>query len=579
MQSARYRYGNFFGITAIHLMYMSEAEIERIFNVTSIRTGTKLLVKNLYTEVEALKAIFSDEKVKTLPHVIVKKDNSSTDVRDLISGFNYMLECKAHAVKQPEQDSDLDFSALSALDTDFFDTSNASVSEPDEKPIAFSPQQETSLFTDEFDTSALDAIGSDELDLSNEFKTSTLDALEPEGPQLEDLFSSIEDIDNSEPTVSCDYSDLISLGRAHPETQGVVNNVLQISRYMLSHKDEFTEEERDLISKQIADLPKVPSSVEVPAQFVERSGAISPKSMDILLSLYAHMYRKTTPKGAHTSVYFVDYVSEKLKLMLISRASTVRRLFFASQSDFSRDLSVNRCNNFLADLNNTYLTQTHVSTVLGNVESLIVDCNETLGLTSNIEERKLIHSLRSLSREYMHMLETSLNSTDIEVKEMEWWNTLLELLGTTTILEQYQESTKQFFIKLLRADKFIPLLDNPANLKVLAAINNAMFRVVTSELGGKLNRSLLSAESLDNITVDDVARLCTLVYLDFTKETGIMGYMCTYDSKITKTLNEIVTPLEQKVNIVFLPNTENYRMSYLLRKHLKSLQSRLQNYR
>lgn len=554
MQSTRYRYGNFFGITAVHLMYMSEAEIERIFNVTSIRAGTKLLVKNLYTEVEALKAVFSDEKIQLLPHVILKKDTSSDAVTDLISGFNYLLACKSNSL---EDSSGMDFSDLDALDTDYFSSMDKQSDTAFAESTHIESQQETALFTDPLDVSALDELSNDE-------------------PSLQDLFSSV-DIDD--PVSVTDFSDLVSLGKEHPDTVGAVHNILQISRYMMTHKDEFTEEERESISAQIAALPKIPSSVEVPAQFVERSDSISSKSMDILMSLYAHMYRKITPKGTHSTVAFVDYVSEKLKLMLIGKTSTVRRLFFASQSDFSRDLSTNRCNNFLADLNNTYLTQTHVSTILGNVESLIADCNETLGLTSNATERKLIHSLRSLSREYMHLLETSLNSTEIEVKEMEWWNALLELLGTTTILEQYQQSTKQFFIKLLKADKFIPLLDNPANLRILAAINNAMFRVITSEFGGKLNRSMLSSEDIESITVDDVAHLCTPVYLDFTKETGIMGYMCTFDSKITKTLNEIVTPLEQKVNMVFLPDTENYRMSYLLRKHLKSLQSRLQNYR
>lgn len=127
------------------------------------------------------------------------------------------------------------------------------------------------------------------------------------------------------------------MGRSSPLAEKKVRNILQLSRYLMTHKEEFSAEESESIMQQISDLPKIPSAVELPKQFIEMSKALSPQSLDILKSLYVHMMRKVKPKNSQSTVSLVDYVADKLKLLLVSKITTMKQLYFASQSLFSMD--------------------------------------------------------------------------------------------------------------------------------------------------------------------------------------------------------------------------------------------------
>ena len=554
------RYGTFFGVTAVHLMFMTESEIDRIFDITAPKADTLLMLHNLYTEVEALKAVFNDTPTSGVPHVILTKDNTAQEVTDLVAGFNVLLGQKS--VTPTNDSDDFDFSSFDAGS----DAKQTTIDETDLSALdSFSAETTSHFSSEDTDLSTLsDQASTDDSPFANIFNDSD-----------EDELNLLTEKSANVPVKQ--YTDLIEMGRSSPLAEKKVRNILQLSRYLMTHKEEFSAEESESIMQQISDLPKIPSAVELPKQFIEMSKALSPQSLDILKSLYVHMMRKVKPKNSQSTVSLVDYVADKLKLLLVSKITTMKQLYFASQSLFSMDLTLIRWMNIISDLNNIYLCQKHVSTILGNVETLIADCNETLGRTSNKKEALQISEFKEVSANYLNIMMSNAQAVEIEAMSVDWSNKLIELLGRTTIPENYQEHVTLFFTTLLKSGKLLPLLGNVNNLRMLAYIDIAMYRVVTSEIGSKLNRSLF--EGQDNSDLDTVVRICSPVYKEFTLETGVMGFQCNYTPKLLNTLNEVVTPLEKNTSIQFSPESVNYRLSSLLRKHLKSLQKRLYNYK
>ena len=303
------RYGTFFGVTAVHLMFMTESEIDRIFDITAPKVDTLLMLHNLYTEVEALKAVFNDTPTSGVPHVILTKDNTAQEVTDLVAGFNALLEQKS--VTPTNDSDDFDFSSFDAGS----DAKQTTIDETDLSALdSFSAETTSHFSSEDTDLSTLsDQASTDDSPFANIFNDSD-----------EDELNLLTEKSANVPVKQ--YTDLIEMGRSSPLAEKKVRNILQLSRYLMTHKEEFSAEESESIMQQISDLPKIPSAVELPKQFIEMSKALSPQSLDILKSLYVHMMRKVKPKNSQSTVSLVDYVADKLKLLLVSKITTMKQL-------------------------------------------------------------------------------------------------------------------------------------------------------------------------------------------------------------------------------------------------------------
>lgn len=530
-----FKYGSFFGISAVNLMFMTKDEIDDIFRF-DVKPSTLLLIKNLYAEVEALRCIFDTKATEGLPHAILSVDIKDKGVEHLVNGFNYYLAMKERAETEVLEDAESAAKTIDDLSEDFGDLDDVDLTS------YFSEnEKEPEIRKSDNQKSDLDALFDDLADVDLDETKSLLN--------LED--SSFNESD----TLESILNDLIAAGERHPDVEKKVPNFMRLTSYMVGHKDDFSEEEYEQITKQLANLPRLIKMVEKPIKFKERILDISEKNKGVLKALYSNMMRPVTGSDAT----FIDYVREKLSIIILTNSDIIKQLFFSPRARFSRNIAINECNRLMTNLNQGYLFSSDKRTVLGNIKSLIADCEETLGKTSDSLERQRVSDILTRINEF-YGYEHSM-TFDHVAEKTDILEELVSLFGEENILTTQRTLTLKFFELLMDSGHINALLANIDNLRMILAIYNAS-QHATREILSSLDRN-----------IDDPG--CAEDFISFTRETGICGLTIYDDEQILKTLTEIEAPLIKVKATVFDEDTVNWRMSYLLRKHLLSLQNRI----
>ena len=131
------------------------------------------MLHNLYTEVEALKAVFNDTPTSGVPHVILTKDNTAQEVPDVVAGFNALLEQKS--VTPTNDSDDFDFSSFDAGS----DAKQTTIDETDLSALdSFSAETTSHFSSEDTDLSTLsDQASTDDSPFANIFNDSDEDEL------------------------------------------------------------------------------------------------------------------------------------------------------------------------------------------------------------------------------------------------------------------------------------------------------------------------------------------------------------------------------------------------------------------
>lgn len=551
MAGTIFKYGSFFGITGVHLMFMSVSEIDDIFKMTNIKRSTLVLLNNLYSEVSALKMIFLGRETEGVPHIYMQADDKSTEARDLVNGFNYYIQLKKDyksKVEQPQDDLKIEVdeessssdklnlqkstSSVAISATSFFDSLEENTSRIDDTA--------NDDFSYLFDKNSSD--GSDgESDGSNDY--SEFDSLfdnitESQMDSAEDDFEQLLGdviLDNQDEILTGDLdssfvlNNLVKIGKQHTDAPQVVSVARKIKPYLLRNKSEFNEQEQDCIIRQLEQLSSVPLRVSLPSDMPNRCPTLSDATRYFLSTLFTNM-----TKAVNGEISFIDYVLNKLSFVLSSPDCISEKLFFRrrdSMTDSNRE--VWRWNRTLAELNKSFLIQDNMSVLKSNIISLLEDCTEVLSNdttnTTTATSEEVIEDLKS------------------------------------TLRQEYQGSIDKIIRLLKKEDILYDISKNKDNLILAVTIYAILCQVVV-----RIEDAVEKAFEGTKDTLD-LSHYC----IQFTQETGICGLNLNFETRFIYALQQYKTPLAEKTGVIYHKNSSSWRMVKLLEKHLLSMRKRL----
>lgn len=545
MTQNAFKYGSYFGITAIHLMFMDVTEVDDLFKMTNIKRSTLFLIRNLYKEVTALKKIFADEELEGMPHVYSKVDDSSERAKNLVSGFNYYIQLKNGMTgTDSPKESALEDSMKDLLSMpDIFENI-----EQAEDVSSSSGEDETSFFgesTDAEDNTDLNSFM--ELSVSDDFDSlfdgiSSEEVAEPDisiSPDNEsDYFGSffgglsesygediITTVDN-DTDMSYIIEHLEEVGSRHVINDGEISIAGRIKPYLLRHRSDFSDEERSSIIKQLNALPKSPIKVALPHNMPNQRQTLSAVTKQLLSRLYENM-----TKPAPGDTIFIDYVLAKLSFVLSSPDCISGKLFFVNRESISDDnRAIYLWNYTLAELTKSFLSQDNPSVLKSNIVSLLKDCDEVL--QPNNRERSISYTSEDIKGKLSELVDMRYSGCINDVVD---FLSSIGLLGAVAV--------------------------NMDNLVLITTIYASLLKV-TNEL-----RNIIT----EIANSDDIPQQCIL----FTQETGICGLYCDFKPALACILQQHQAPLAKKTRTAYSKNSNGWLMATRLKKHLLSMKLRL----
>lgn len=548
-----FRYGNFFGVSAVHLMYMRASDIDSIFCCSNLSGASRGLLAGLYTELKALKCIFGDsteEYSEKVPHVIMSEDSQSEEVKNFIKGFNCLLERKKE--ESTREASEPDYSSLLSDETSSPDEGLSDLASLDfgdsltaentgffsDNSVADKPQKEKSMLAGLF--------GEDEV---TNAPTEKLDAMD----SLANLFDSADfsgfdaSLAGEEPTVSetSGGTDLIKLGASSEPERLEVKSIPRIRMYLASHKDMFAEE-KDSILEQLASLPRHATKVDMP-EFDGRRFDLSDQSRRMLDSLYKHMY--DTVRG----VRFVDYVLDKISYILNSQVDSSSPLFFTQRVAVKNARTYYAWKQILIHAQQEIIHQHKAAATELCIDTLLNNCKSVREVDASLVGRQ------KAAQEYLSGLSDPSEARSVLINLLgnelftdTEWNIAAQCFDD---LNQYVELSKPLEKMVLSHD----------SLQMILSLCVGMHRVCTrwyTEFGD------------NDATLEEFANKFISTCIAFTEETGICGFYCEYLPKMEKTIFELGVPVHNASAVVFNEDDIGYDAAGLLRKHLLSLKKR-----
>lgn len=530
-----FKYGSFFGLSAVHLMFLRAKDIDRIFKFTNMKPSTTTLIRNLYLEAKLLREIFSPTSTEVgIPRVVMKKDLQDPKVQYLIAGLNNFIASKK-SVDLPDADVDMDdLSDLSMLE------------DPSEQEQA---AQTTSYFDSE-----------EKVSTNEEVSDSFADLAEVIIPDMDIDFVDVDHLDS----ISYSYTDLITWGQQVTPIEKAVETMAAVTRYMRTHKADFSEEEYTSITHQIADLPSIPIAVQLPATLKQAAAPISEQTMEFLKALYVKMSRKVE------GVAFVDYVLMRLETLLFSSQENSALLFFAPVADFSRDKAISGVNYFITNLQSQYLHSGSAKVLTSNISILLSNCEDVLGLSQHAEEKQILQSLTEKLTEW----ETNIAVYPID-SQRDCIRELLVFADLQSLSDAEFDSVTEVVSRLVAMGLMHKLLANPDNLKMVLSLYCVLYTVTTKEMYAALQLYRYVPEQTEALSLEQINKHCIEAFIRFAQETGICGLYCKFEENFFGTLRNIEVPLAERTHEVFVPGSNNFKMAKLLRLHLLSLRKRL----
>lgn len=532
-----FKYGSFFGLSAVHLMFLRAKDIDRIFKFTNMKPSTTTLIRNLYLETKLLREIFSPTSTEAgIPRVVMKKDLQDPAVQNLIAGLNNFIASKK-SVELPDAEVDLDdLSDLSVLED---------ISETE------STAQTTSYF------------GSEESASLNEEVSNSFEGLAD--VEIPDMDLDFVDVDvNIDTTTSYSYNDLILWGQKITPTEKTVETMAAVTRYIRTHKADFSEEEYTSITRQIAELPSIPIAVQLPATLKQAVAPASEQTMKFLKVLYTKMSRKVG------GVTFVDYILMRLETLLFSSQGNSTLLFFAPTADFSRDKAISGVNYFITNLQSQYLHSSNAKVITSNISILLSNCEDVLGLSQHAEEKQILQSIT----EKLTAWETNIAVYPID-SQRDCIRELLSFADLQSLSDAELDSVTEVVSRLVAMGLMHKLLANPDNLKMVLSLYCVLYTVTTREMFAALELYKDVPEPTAATSLEQINKYCVEAFIRFAQETGICGLYCKFEENFFGTLRNIEVPLAERTHEVFIPGSNNFMMAKLLRLHLLSLRKRL----
>lgn len=531
-----FKYGSFFGMSAIHAMFLRVNDVDRIFKNINMKTSTISIMRNLYIECTALREIFSQQsKVEGIPHVIMKRDTSSPKVEYLLNGLNNFINSKS-ATQEINEIAVTDIESLDDFD-DLADT--------------------TSFFTENSDIV-------DEVESLDNFDDLAEDIDDAASINLSDIFNYTDTEDIEAITEQYSYEDLIAWGKAQtPETK-TVTEYSGLARYMIAHRKDFSPEEYDSITKQIADLPFIPVGIKLPHTVPQSNPNLSATSLRFLQVIYTQMMREVE------GVNFIDFFCSRLAMLITSSEAHDKQIFFTSTADFTRDKTIRSSNTFICNLQEQYLKKGNLNAIKSHINVLLTNCREALGLEDDSELTNTLNEARTFADRWI----ASPGEITYDMRSS-YTDLLMYISDTKSMSDEEQVELINLTSYLVESEQISTLLNNPDNIKLLFNLYTTMYNVICKEMFIKLGLNEFLSEHEGLATLEDIQFYCTKIFREFTQETGICGLYAQYKDLFYQTLRNIQTPLAVHKNILFSPASVNYRMASLLYKHLQSLKIRL----
>lgn len=560
------RFGTFFGLTAVQAMFMSKHQIDTMFGINDMTNVTLTLVNNLYTEACSLRRILSGKKSDDInsPYVIVAKDYSCEYARNLTKGLNLYLEYKKHSAESSLNEDIVSTGFdLASIDLNTAEDTQH-LADFDLSDIDVSTAEATDVFSslDQIPEPNLAGISAESNAESEDFDLSHLfDSEEPQSTYGSSLDAGAMLAESRE-----DYrvDDLVGLGETNQYCEETyISEPSQLVRYMLQHKSDFTDDEREVIQKQIAKIPNVPISCSVPNTFKERSARISPESLKYLRVIYA----KANEVIAGDNQTRLEYLIERLELLLRKSNVANNTLFFLPRDRFNKDdsywVSYER---ILENICSNYLDVCTKAPVMTNIDSLLHDCNSVLGLenTALADENELLIKVRGL-------LSQSRQDNNLQPQLLD---AIYQIAGIRQLDSSVENELRKFIGRLISADDILDgLLRDISNLKYVLAV----YAVMVSLTSQTMYRELALAGKLQDgtdITGDNITEACINEFIDFTRETGIRGLHTSFEEDFIEVLSAIKAPLASTSSLIFPLRSSRRQFAELLRRQLVSIKMR-----
>lgn len=519
----RFKYGSFFGLTAIHTMFMSKAQIDVVFSVRDVKASVFPLVESLLKETCALKQMLSGKPLDgvSMPCVVLTPDYSSKYAEDLTNGLNLFLQDKEQ-LQVAESSDDLD-----SLLSDSSTSSSAGT---------------TAVF---MDTDGLDLDS-----LIDEKNTAG-------GVDIGFLFDAPETQNCTSPV-----EDLVAYGSSGAYcSEPKVKVPRNLRRFVLQHGDLFTPEEKEAVMEQIAKIPVVPTGCNVPAGILGQNSILSKTSLQFLQVIF-----DKAQEIVCENVSRIDYVIQKLGILLYKSVGEGRVLFFAPKDKFNGgDFSWSGYNNFLQRLCSQYLSDESKQSTISNINYLLRDCNTVLGISSPEENEGYNH---------LQIIQAFLNGSG-EISQEQAAESMLALADSRNMTMSDRDILKAYVYRLLAIPQQLqPLADGTKSLKYILTLYTVVNKVISQNMYSALDLGQYLSEDVD-VTCEQIQSSCASLFLNFTKETGICGLYAQYTDMFQSTLSAVGAPLLDDMTSVFPEQSSRRTLMKMLRKHLLSLSSRI----
>lgn len=535
----RFKYGSFFGLTAVHTMFMSRAQIDNIFSVRDIKASALPLAESLLKEVCALKQVLSGKPLDgvNMPYVVLTPDYSSKYAEDLTNGLNLFLQEKERLQSEGVTDD------LASLLGDH------GASSDDLEALLGATKASASADT----TAVFTGTGDNELDLDTLVdEKDTSGGLDInflfDAPELPDYVSPIED--------------LVAYGASGEYClMPKIKTPRNLRRFILQNGKLFTPDEKQAVMEQIAKIPTVPTGCNLPTDVFGQGTVLSKTSLQFLQIL--------SGKAQETiceNVSRIDYVIQKLGMLLYKSVGEGRALFFAPKDKFSGgDFSWVGYNNFLQHLCAQYLTDDSRQSTISNVNYLLRDCDTVLGISSPEENEEYTH---------LQVVRAFLNGSG-EATQEQAAESLLSLADSRSMTMSDRDVLKAFVYRLLALPQQLQLLvDGTKSLKYVLTLYTVMNKVISQSMYSALDLGQYMPEG-SSVTCENIQQACANLFLNFTKETGICGLYSQYTDMFQDTLSAVGAPLLDDMTNIFPEQSSRRVLIKMLRKHLLSLRSRI----
>ena len=502
----RFKYGAFFGVTAVHTMFMSKAQIDRLFSISDMKTSALTLVESLLKEVCALKQILSGKPLDgvSMPYVNLTPDYSSDYAVNLTNGLNLYLQNREQNLAAADIGADDDLDAL-------FEESDTY----SKKPVTSA----TNVFSDEDSSLDLDMLV-DTKDTSGGLDISFLFDAQPE-------------------RTSYDIGNLVEYGASGEVCLNPrIAAPRHLKRFMMQNSNQFSREEKDAIMSQIAKIPCTPTACSLPTGLLHGKAQISPDSLFFLQQIFAQ-----SNEIIYENVPRIDYLIQKLGLLLFKSTGDGKALFFAPKDKFqSGDSSWISYNNFLHNLCDKYLSDDSKPTTLTNISFLLDDCDTVLGIANPEIVR---------ANEQLDLVRGFIYNTEDGISQTRAVEAIMELVDAQHMTLHERDTLKSFVYQLISSGSLLQsLLEGTGNLKYVLTSYAIIDKVISQNMYTVLGLEKYMAEDTE-ITCASIQHACADLFLSFTQETGICGLYAQYADSFKSILGAIRAPLADATSLVF----------------------------